>query len=789
MIPHHLEFEKIKEQLQHFCYTEKGKMFVEHLMPFQDPKEVQEQLNQTQDGIDSLRIQGSMPFTELASLDEQLDRLAIGATLDGLELYQILQVLSVIKDMKHYFIQLSEKKEDFLAIHELIETLDYFPDIYDQLEFSVDASGFIKDSASAELKRIRRQIRQTEQYIKRTLEQMIHGKNAAYLREQLITMRNDRYVIPVKQEYRNKFGGIVHDQSASGQTLFIEPQQLLPLNDQLKEHIAAEHAEIERILQQLSTLLGPVQHLLRSQEQVLGTIDFIQAKAQYAKSIDATIPCIDLDHKIQLYDARHPLIPKEQAVANDLILGDQFDTLLITGPNTGGKTIALKTIGLLQVMGQSGLALPVASQSFIGVFQKIFADIGDEQSIEHNLSTFSSHMKNIIHILSHSDEETLVLLDELGSGTDPQEGAVLAIAILDELRSKSSKVVATTHYPELKIYAYTTPDVMNASMEFDVETLTPTYQLRLGAPGSSNAFAISKRLGLPHSVLKKAEQLLSQEDQALQHMILSLETERKDYEEKVKQLNQELEEATQLHQDLSDKYQLLIEERNHMLQKAEAQAQSYLNTVEQEAQEIIDALRAYQKLGQAHIKDHQLIEQQQSLKQLKSQELARLEDNKVLKKEKEKQEFAPGDQVKVLTYGQVGELLRLLDEDHWEVQLGILKMKVSEEDLELVKKGKDLVQQSSSSSKGVKKTTSNQHISATLDLRGKRYEEALHELELYIDRALLQGYPRITVIHGKGTGALKSGVTQFLSKHRHVAHYEFAPLNQGGDGATIVTFK
>ncbi len=521
-----LEYDKIRQQIAEYTVTENGKKLVERMKPQSDYDRIDELLDETQDGADILRLKGGIPMPKLLDIRMQLKRLEIGATLNGKELAMIAKVLRATNAVKAFFRELLDDEVVLQRLYDLNDQLETLPDVAKRLLNSIEGDGHVTDDASSLLKSLRRQIENTEAEIRDKLSSLTRGSKSKYLSDSLVTIRNDRYVIPVKAENRGQFGGVVHDQSASGQTLFIEPQAIVDLNNRLKQQQLAEKEEIQRILRELSELIAPytnelsenawilgrmdlqqlaekeeIQRILRELSEliapytnelsenawILGRMDFINAKAQYAHEIKATLPEISAENDIYLRQAWHPLLDPKTVVKNDISLGKDYQAIVITGPNTGGKTITLKTLGLIQLMGQSGLFIPAAEESRIGVFDEVFADIGDEQSIEQSLSTFSSHMTNIVDILKHITSQSLVLFDELGAGTDPQEGAALAIAILDAVGAEGSYAVATTHYPELKAYGYERPQTINASMEFDSETLQPTYHLLIGIPGRSNA--------------------------------------------------------------------------------------------------------------------------------------------------------------------------------------------------------------------------------------------------------------------------------------------------------------
>jgi len=780
-----LEFDQVKKKIANYLVTANGKEELQKLYPSDDKKHILKHLEETEDGMTVQRLRGGIPVPKLESIQPHMKRIEIGADLNGVELAQVTRVLSTTSEVGHFIDELKESDVDLNRLYEWAEQLTTLPALSRRLKTSIDEDGYVTDEASSTLRNIRASIRKSEQAIRDSLEGIIHGNQAKYLSDTLITMRNDRYVIPVKQEYRGSFGGVVHDQSSSGQTVFIEPRQVVEQNNKLRQQQIAQREEISRILSELSAELVPYRKEILHNAFIIGKFDFMNGKARYAKELKAVVPTLSAENHIVLRKARHPLIDQEKVVENDIVIGEDYQAVVITGPNTGGKTITLKTLGLLQLMGQSGLPIPVAEESQIGIFKEIFADIGDEQSIEQSLSTFSSHMTTIVDVLQKADNQSLVLFDELGAGTDPQEGAALAISILDELGEKSSYVMATTHYPELKVYGYNRPNTINASMEFDIDTLSPTYHLLNGVPGRSNAFEISKRLGLSSQVIDRASQIMDGESQDLNEMISDLESRRNMAETEYLELRHQLEEAETLHQDLEDAYHHFFEEREEELKNAKHKANQLVEKAQEEAEAIISELRNKQlEAGRGTVKEHELIEARTKLSDLKQEENV-LKKNKVLKKAKEQKKLKPGDDVLVKSYGQRGELLNKVGSDKWQVQLGILKMTIDESQLEVVEPKKEPTQRI------IHTVRSENHspVSTELDLRGMRYEEALQQVDQYLDAAILAGYPQVTIIHGKGTGALRQGVIDYLKNHRSVKSYEFAPANQGGNGATIVKFK
>lgn len=669
-------------------------------------------------------------------------------------------------------------------LYDLAENFITTPALNQSIREKVDEDGLVMSDASPALKGIRTGIKRGENNVREKLDGIVRGKSAQYLSDTIITIRNDRYVIPVKQEYRSHFGGVVHDQSSTGQTLFVEPQSVVELNNRLRQLQIEERREIDRILAEISNEIAPYSKDILNNMFLLGKLDFIGAKASYAKTIAANRPFINDENEVKLLSARHPLLDPESVVANDILIGGENQAVIITGPNTGGKTIILKTLGLLQLMGQSGLQIPVAPDSQIGIFTEIFADIGDEQSIEQSLSTFSSHMTNIVSILDRMDNKSLIIFDELGAGTDPQEGAALAIAILDKVGTVGSYVMVTSHYPELKAYGYNRPQTINASMEFDVDTLSPTYRLLIGVPGRSNAFEISKRLGLSEEVIDSARQLIDGESQNLNEMITDLENRRKMAETEYLEVRYYVDEAEQLYIDLQTAVQQFYTEREELMKKARKKANSIVEEAEETADQIIKELRKKQISGQYEgVKEHELIDAKKQLSGLRQEEA--LAKNKVLKKAKAKQVMKPGDDVMVQSFGQKGVLMEKADKNFWVVQMGMLKMKLKESDLTLTEPEKEPNRKMITSVR----SESSSHVSPQLDLRGERYENALAELDKYLDAALLANYPQVTIVHGKGTGAIRQGVTDALKKHPSIKEFHYAPPNQGGNGATIVEFK
>lgn len=775
-----LEFAKITDRLQEMAITAPAKRQAANLVPSSKFSWVQQALKQTLTGTNMLRIKGQLPLTDFMDVKPSTKRLRINANLNAAELGNLLLVLTLANDVNGFLEDVDDEELDLTAIETILEDLNVPEDFFNQLKKSLTFDGEVLDTASSELAQLRRELKANDEEIKKRMDGYLKGNSSKYLSEQIVTIRDERYVIPVRQEYRNKFGGVVHDQSASGQTLFIEPSSILSLNNRVQNLLAQERREIQRILHSLSSQARQEVDSIEQIAAALTALDFIQAKAKLARELKATEPQLTEDHSLVFLQARHPLIDPKKVVANDIRLGEDFDTMLITGPNTGGKTITLKTVGILQLMVQAGLFIPVAENSKAGVFKDICADIGDEQSIEQSLSTFSSHINGIIKIMKNVDEQTLVLIDEIGAGTDPEEGASLAISILDFLRKKQAKIIVTTHYPELKLYGYNRPKAINASMEFDLKTLSPTYRLQIGIPGHSNAFAIARRLGMREDVVKNAEGLMSDDNADINQMIAELAKQTK----KASTARRHLETSLDRSRKLEVKLQQALDWYNQRVQKQLEFAQERANEVvaksRKKAEKIIEQLQKQPN----NVKQNELIDAKGKLTQLEKQN-ENLAHNRVLQKEKRRHHVKVGDQVKVLSYNQTGTITKKLSEHQYEVQMGIIKVKVSDRDVEKIN------QQKQQTKKTVRAVSSNRRSNARseLDLRGQRYDEAMTNLDRYIDSVLLAGLDVVTIIHGIGTGAIRKGVWQYLRSSSHVKSFNYAPANEGGNGATIVHLK
>ncbi|MBT2582470.1 endonuclease MutS2 [Planococcus sp. ISL-109] len=777
-----LEFYKIREAVAAFCTSSLGKDLVKGLLPSTDIAEVNRLLEEMDEAYQVLRIKNNVPMGGIFDIRPHAKRAQIGGSLSPVELMEVSATIRASRILRHFLEAIDEEGD--IKIPHFMNKKESMP-ILTQLEHDINAciddNGVVVDSASSELRSLRQSLRAQESRVREKLESLIRGRNASkMLSDSIVTIRNDRFVIPVKQEYRSHYGGIVHDQSSSGQTLFIEPDAVVQANNEVRRLKLKEKDEIDRILQMLSAEVQEVAHDLFTLVGVLAEVDLILAKAKYGAAHKCSKPDMNTDGYINLKKARHPLIPQDEVVPNDIEFGRDITAIVITGPNTGGKTVTLKTVGLSTLMAQAGIPVPALEGSELAVFDQIFADIGDEQSIEQSLSTFSSHMVNIVDILQKFDENSLVIFDELGAGTDPQEGAALAISLLDEVHGRGARVIATTHYPELKAYGYNREGVANASVEFDVETLSPTYRLLIGVPGRSNAFEISKRLGLPEHIIAHAKSFTGTDRKEVDSMIASLEKSRREAEHDAEETKSVLEQSEMLKKDLAKRLAEYESRQEQLEDKAKEKARKIVDQARAEADTVISELRKMQLNQQAGIKEHQLIDAKKRLENA-------MPENRVLKKAKKNNEpvpLKPNDEVKVLSFGQKGTLLEKVSDHEWIVQVGILKMKLPESDLNYTKPEKQKETRTMTTLKG-----RDGYTKMELDLRGERYEDALSRVEKYLDDALLANYHQVSIIHGKGTGALRQGVQQYLKKHPRVKSYRFGEAGEGGSGVTVAELK
>ncbi len=781
-----LEYRKILNTLTQYTQTSMGSARAETLMPETDLEAVKDLLAATDQAYTVDRLKGNPSFRGITDINDALKRARIGGTLNPHELLAASNTIHGSRRIKRFIAAIHED-EKIEILYNLSDLISEQKPLEDAIRLCIDDAAEVLDSASAELSQIRRELRGGEVRIREKLESMIRSQSVAkMLQDQLITIRGDRFVIPVKAEYRSHFGGIVHDQSGSGATLFIEPESIVAMNNKLRETRMREEREIEVILQKLTAQVGEQAELLSIDLDLIGQLDFIFAKARLAHVMKASLPRMNDRGYIKLRKGRHPLIPADQVVPLDVELGNSYTSIIVTGPNTGGKTVTLKTIGLLNLMAMSGLFIPAEEGSQMCVFDAIYADIGDEQSIEQSLSTFSSHMTNIIRILSQMTPKSLVLLDEVGAGTDPAEGSALAISILEHIHRMGCRMIATTHYSELKAYAYERKGVINASMEFDINTLSPTYRLLVGVPGRSNAFAIAERLGLPGSILEFARGEVKEEDQRVEHMIASLEENRHTAEverEKAEQVRKEMEDLRLRHQH---ELQKLEEQKDKLVDKARTEARQIVDKARSEAEEIIADLRKIAQEEGASVKEHKLIA---ARKRLDDAEPQQGKKTAAQRSAKEQRSIEPGDEVRVSSLNQKGHVVEMAGSKEAVVQLGIMKMKVALDDLELLSNSAASAKQAPKQHATILKRTRDTNIRNELDLRGANLEEALIEVDRFIDEAFLGNLGQIYIIHGKGTGILRTGIQDYLRKHKHVKSHRLGNYGEGGNGVTIAELK
>ncbi|GAB2570202.1 endonuclease MutS2 [Gracilibacillus alcaliphilus] len=774
-----LEFKKIMEQLIEQTASSLGSEKVHALKPSSDLDQVVRWQDETDEAYHIIRLKGNVPLGGIFDIKPSVKRAVIGSTLNAHECLDVASTIYGGKQLKYFITNLEDI--DMPILEELIEEIVPLNELEREIKNCIDDHGHIMDGASDKLRGLRTKIRTSENRLRDRLDQYTRTK-AKMLSDAIITIRNDRYVLPVKQEYRGAIGGIVHDQSSSGQTLFMEPQAVVELNNQLQEARVEEKREIDRILKELTERIAEDEAFIMQNVEVLAKIDFIFARAKLSHKMKASRPKMNNEGIIKMKQARHPLIAREEVVANDVELGEDFTAIVITGPNTGGKTVTLKMVGLCTLMAQSGLHVPALDGCELAVFSNVFADIGDEQSIEQSLSTFSSHMTNIVDILDQFDTNSLLLFDELGAGTDPQEGAALAMSILDHVIAKQARVIATTHYPELKAYGYNREGVINASVEFDIQTLQPTYRLLIGVPGRSNAFEISRRLGLQEAIIEEAKELIGADSKDVENMIASLEDSRRRAELDYDDAHRLLEEAAQVKQDIEKQWRQFEQERETLYKKAEEKAEKAVVKAREEAEAIVEKLR--QTETQSELKEHEWIEAKKRLSAA-NPELTKKEKQaqRPLDEDKAKT-LKPGDEVKLLTLDQKGTIIEQTGKQEFQVQVGIMKLKAKRKDLLFIRREEQQTEKPLATIRG-----SQYHVKPELDLRGERYEEAMGRLEKYIDDALLAGYNKVSVIHGKGTGALRKGVKDFARKHSKIANARDGEMGEGGLGVTVFELK
>ena len=769
-----LEFNKVKALFEPHLLTEQGLGQLKELVPTDKGDKIKQAFAEMKEMQELFVEHPHFSISATKDIAATCKRLEMGADLSIEEFLLLKRVIFASRELKNFYDNLENVRLDHLA--NWFEKLHDFPHLQGNLQ-AINEAGFIENFASEELARIRRKIHDSESRVRDVLQDLLKQK-AQMLTEGIVASRNGRQVLPVKNTYRNKIAGVVHDISASGNTVYIEPREVVKLSEEIASLRADERYEMMRILQELSERVRPHAAEIANDAWIIGRLDLIRAKVLFIQETGAVVPQVSEEQEIQLLHVRHPLV--KNAVANDVHFGKDLTAIVITGPNTGGKTIMLKTLGLTQVMAQSGLPILADKGSRVGIFEEIFADIGDEQSIEQSLSTFSSHMTNIVDILGKVNQNSLLLLDELGAGTDPQEGAALAMSILEDLRLRQVKTMATTHYPELKAYGIETAFVQNASMEFDTASLRPTYRFMQGVPGRSNAFEIAKRLGLSDVIVGDASRQIDQ-DNDVNYIIEQLEEQTLESHKRLENIRQVEQENLKMNRALKKLYNELNREKETELNKAREQAAEIVELALAESDDILKNLHS-----KSQLKPHEIIEAKAKLKKL-APEKVDLSKNKVLQKAKKKRVPKVGDEIIVLSYGQRGTLTSQLKDGRWEAQVGLIKMTLEEKEFDLVQ-----AQQEAPVKKkqvNVVKRAGGKGPQARLDLRGKRYEEAMEALDAFIDQALLNNMAQVDIIHGIGTGVIREGVTKYLQRNKQVKSFGYAPQNAGGSGATIVTFK
>ena len=769
-----LEFNKVKALFEPHLLTEQGLEQLKELAPTDKGDKIKQAFAEMKEMQELFVEHPHFSISATKDIAATCKRLEMGADLNIEEFLLLKRVIFASRELKNFYDNLENVRLDHLA--NWFEKLHDFPHLQGNLQ-AINEAGFIENFASEELARIRRKIHDSESQVRDVLQDLLKQKTQM-LTEGIIASRNGRQVLPVKNTYRNKIAGVVHDISASGNTVYIEPREVVKLSEEIASLRADERYEMMRILQELSERVRPHAAEIANDAWIIGHLDLIQAKVRFIQETGAVVPQVSEGQEIQLLHVRHPLV--QNAVANDVHFGKDLTAIVITGPNTGGKTIMLKTLGLTQLMAQSGLPILADKGSRVGIFEEVFADIGDEQSIEQSLSTFSSHMTNIVDILGKVNQNSLLLLDELGAGTDPQEGAALAMSILEDLRLRQVKTMATTHYPELKAYGIETAYVQNASMEFDTASLRPTYRFMQGVPGRSNAFEIAKRLGLSDIIVGDASKQINQ-DNDVNRIIEQLEEQTLESHKRLENIRQVEQENLKMNRALKKLYNELNREKETELNKAREQAAEIVELALAESDDILKNLHS-----KSQLKPHEIIEAKAKLKKL-APEKVDLSKNKVLQKAKKKRAPKVGDDIIVLSYGQRGTLTNQLKDGRWEAQVGLIKMTLEEKEFDLVQAQKEAPVKKKQVN--VVKRAAGKGPQARLDLRGKRYEEAMEALDAFIDQALLNNMAQVDIIHGIGTGVIREGVTKYLQRNKQVKSFGYAPQNAGGSGATIVTFK
>ncbi len=783
-----LEYPKIIEKLTQYAGSQPGKELCRRLAPSSDLAEIRRMQRETTDAVSRLFRRGNISFSGLSDIRGSLKRLEIGSSLNIEELLRVCRLLETTARVKAW--SRSENREDMPqdSLEEMFSGLQPLTPLSTEIRHCIISEEEISDDASPGLRQVRRQIRQANEKIRAQLASMVNGSARTYLQDAVITQRNGRFCLPVKAEYRGQVPGMIHDQSSSGSTLFVEPMAVVKLNNDLRELEIREEKEIEIVLANLSAQVAEQSEPLNCNVLLLTELDFIFARALLSRSYNGTEPDFNEDGRVRIKKGRHPLLDPKKVVPVDIHIGDDFTLLVISGPNTGGKTVSLKTVGLFTLMGQAGLHIPASDHSELAVFDEVYADIGDEQSIEQSLSTFSSHMTNIVSFWEKADERSLVLFDELGAGTDPTEGAALAIAILSSLHRRGIRTIATTHYSELKVFALSTPGVENGCCEFNVETLRPTYRLLIGIPGKSNAFAISEKLGLPDYVIEEAKGHLRQQDEDFEDVIADLESNREKLEREQEEVARYRREIEELKDRLARKEEKLESSRDAILQKAREEAQAILRDAKTYADE---SIRRFNKMGgSSREMEQERTKLREHMSELEKNMSAKTE--KKPKKELSAADLRIGDSVKVLSMNLKGTVSTKPDaKGNLFVQMGILRSQVNIRDLEkLADDSYDNYAPSKARSGSSKlKMSKSYSVSAEINLIGKTADEALTELDKYLDDAYLAHLPQVRVVHGKGSGILRKAVHQYLRRQKHVASYRLGEYGEGDSGVTIVEFK
>lgn len=785
-----LEYDKIIAQLEEYASSPLGKQLCRDLLPSVDITQIRGSQAETTDALTRVRQRGSLSFSGLKDVRDSLKRLEIGSSLTITELLSVSAMLTIAARAKAYGRhEESELPDD--SLEEMFRMLEPLTPLNTEIKRCILSEEEISDDASPGLHHVRRSMKVINDRVHTQLNSLLNA-NRSYLQDAVITMRDGRYCLPVKAEHKGQVSGMVHDQSATGSTLFIEPMAIIQLNNQLRELEVQEKKEIEAVLADLSNQTVPHVEEIRTNQELLAKLDFIFAKSALSRHYRGSEPLFNTNGYLNIKDGRHPLLDPAKVVPINIHLGKDFDLLVVTGPNTGGKTVSLKTVGLFTLMGQAGLHIPAFDGSELAVFEDVFADIGDEQSIEQSLSTFSAHMTNIVSILNQADSRSLCLFDELGAGTDPTEGAALAIAVLSFLHNMKCRTMATTHYSELKVYALTTPGVENACCEFSVENLQPTYRLLIGIPGKSNAFAISKKLGLPDFIIEDAKNHLESNDETFEDLLAHLEESRLTIEKEQEEIRLYKEEAAKLHLRLAQKEERLDQQKDKLLRKANEEAQRILS----EAKETADqAIKNINRLGTSHGSAKELEAERAKLREKMNQADQKLTPKtKGPKKTISAKSLRIGDSVRVLSLNLNGTVSTLPNaKGELYVQMGILRSQVNIKDLELLPDAPDMA---SDSSKAKQKTGSGKikmsksfAVSPEINLIGMTTDEAVPMLDKYLDDAYLAHLPQVRVVHGRGTGALRSAVHKKLKKLKYVKEFRLGEFGEGDSGVTIVIFK